>query len=168
MVERTAREQQRYELEFRAFNLLARREHSRVELEKKLNTRPLKKGENWEPPDSEILEELLESLIERNLQSDERFAESFSRERINRGRGPMKLRAEMRERGISDELQRDALLELEVDWFEQAVDVRRRRFGLAKVEEFKEKARQMRFLQSRGFSQDHVSHAMSVIEEDTF
>ena len=168
MAERTAREQQRYELEFRAFNLLARREHSRVELEKKLNTRPLKKGENWEPPDSEILEELLESLIERNLQSDERFAESFSRERINRGRGPMKLRAEMRERGISDELQRDALLELEVDWFEQAVDVRRRRFGLAKVEEFKEKARQMRFLQSRGFSQGHVSHAMSVIEEDTF
>lgn len=168
MVERTAREQQRYKLEFRAFNLLARREYSRVELEKKLNTRPMKKGDEWEPPDSEILSELLESLIERNLQSDERFAESFSRDRINRGRGPLKLRAEMRERGISDELQRQALLELEVDWFAQAVDVRRRRFGLAKIEDFKEKARQMRFLQSRGFSQDQISHAISVIEDDVF
>jgi regulatory protein len=168
MVKRTAREQQRYKLEFRAFGLLARREYSRTELASKLASRPMKKADDWEPPDSVILEELLDSLVERNLQSDERFAESFSRDRINRGRGPMKLRAEMRDRGISDQLQREALIELEVDWFKQAVDVRRRRFGLAKVEEFKEKARQMRFLQSRGFSQDHISHAMRVIEEDTF
>jgi regulatory protein len=165
MVERTAREQQRYKLEFRAFGLLARREHSRTELATKLTTRPIK-GEGWEPPDSEILKELLDSLAERNLQSDSRFTESFSRDRINRGRGPMKLRAEMRERGVSDELQRDALIELDVDWLEQAVDVRRRRFGLAKVEDFKEKARQMRFLQSRGFSQDQISHAMRMVEDD--
>lgn len=162
MQERTDREQQLYELEIRAVRFLARREHSRAELVKKLC---FPRSEHQVKPDAFVVEELLDSLIERNLQSDARFAESFARERINRGRGPVKLRAEMRERGVSDELMHEALSELKVDWFERAIAVREKRFGLGHVKEFKEKARQMRFLLSRGFTQEQISCAMSAVDD---
>ena len=74
-----------------AMNLLARREHSRAELKEKLLKR------EFEPDE---VEATVASLADRNLISDERFAESFATGRIRRGQGPVRIRQELRQRGF--------------------------------------------------------------------
>jgi SOS response regulatory protein OraA/RecX len=78
-----------------AMDLLARREHSRRELKQKLKKRFR---------DDALIEEQLDTLAEENLQSDTRYAESFLRQRFNRGHGPVRIRQEMRQKGIPDSI----------------------------------------------------------------
>jgi regulatory protein len=132
-----------------AMNLLARREHSLKELQQKLRRRF---------PDGELIEQVLQRLAEDNLQSDQRFAESFVRQRCARGYGPLRLRQEMREKGLSDSLVVTAFDQPELDWYAQAEDVFRKKFGEPCPVELKEKARRARFMQYRGFSGDHYQH----------
>lgn len=132
-----------------AMNLLARREHSRKELHTKLRRRF---------PDEALVEEQLLCLADEKLQSDERFAESFVRQRISMGKGPLRLRQEMRERGLTDIDIEIALEVVEVDWYALAEDVLHRKFGNIKLSDVKEKARCCRFMQYRGFSSDHFRH----------
>lgn len=122
--------------------MLARREHSRAEIRRKL----LDQGAESEPVDS-----LLDELAERKLQSDERFTEMFVRSRAERGYGPMAIQAELKQKGIAAEQTAAALENSGYDWFEQAKEVRTRRFGEALPSVPREKARQLRFLQYRGF-----------------
>jgi regulatory protein len=132
-----------------ALDLLARREHSRLELERKLAAR------DYEP---ELIGETLDQLQRENLQSDERFAESFVQARAARGQGPVRIRMELAERGVSGA---DACLrEAGLDWAALARETRIKRFGKAVPGDFKEKARQMRFLQYRGFSHDQITAAL--------
>ena len=130
-------------------DLLARREHSRLELERKLAAR------DYEP---ELIGETLDQLGRENLQSDERFAESFVQARAARGQGPVRIRMELAERGVTGA---DAYLrEAGLDWAALARETRIKRFGKAVPGDFKEKARQMRFLQYRGFSHDQITAAL--------
>jgi regulatory protein len=133
-----------------AMNLLARREHSRAELAEKLRKR------EFEP---EEVDATISSLAERNLVSDERFAESFTSGRIRRGQGPVRIRQELRQRGVADALIEACLVTLAPDWGGIAIEVRRKKFGAAVPDDFKEKARQMRFLQYRGFTTDQIQAA---------
>ncbi|WP_241505773.1 regulatory protein RecX [Parahaliea mediterranea] len=150
-----------------AMDLLARREHSRKELQQKLSRRF---GSAALGPDLEQkveqkvgqkvgqkVEQELERLQAENLQSDARYAESFARQRMLRGYGPLRLRQEMRQKGIPDAQANLALEALDVDWFEQARAVCEKKFGAAAAADLKEKSRRQRFLQYRGFSQDHIS-----------
>ncbi len=137
------------DIRFSAMNLLARREHSRKELHTKLKRRF---------PDEALVEEQLQRLSDENLQSDERFAESFVRQRINMGKGPLRVRHELRERGLSDTEIEIALAAVDVDWYALAKDVVSRKFGDIKALDVKEKARCSRFMQYRGFSADHYMH----------
>lgn len=132
-----------------AMNLLARREHSRKELRTKLKRRF---------SDEALIEKQLQCLADENLQSDQRFAESFVRQRISMGKGPLRLRQEMRERGLTDTDIEIALEAVEVDWYALAEEVLHRKFGDIKSLEIKEKARCCRFMQYRGFSSDHFRH----------
>jgi regulatory protein len=75
--------------------LLARREHSKRELVIKLRARNC--------PDK-IITTVVEQLTEEGMQSETRFAESFVRSRIDRGVGPLRIRAELMERGVDDEV----------------------------------------------------------------
>ena len=131
---------------------LARREHGQVELHHKL----IKFGF-----DADIADDAIAALVEDGLQSDARFTEAFVRSRISQGKGPTKIRADLRERGLSDSLVDEGLAEAAQDWYALARDVRIKKFGMACPVDFKDKARQMRFLQSRGFESDHIQSAVS-------
>ncbi len=132
---------------------LARREHGRAELVDKLTRAGF---------DADVADEAVSTLVEDNLQSDERFAETFVSARINQGKGPVRIRLELRERGIAASVVDSALENADHDWFESARHVREKKFGTELPAEFKEKARQMRFLQSRGFDSEQVQSAVSV------
>lgn len=129
-----------------AMNLLARREHSVRELRNKLQRRF---------PDDEKVNEQLCRLIEERLQSDTRFAASYARQRISRGYGPVRLREELRERGVSEDDVAAAMDEVEIDWCALAVEVIQKKFGTLAPIDIQEKARRARFMQYRGFCGDH-------------
>ena len=129
-----------------AMNLLARREHSVRELRNKLKRRF---------PDDSAIDEQIARLTGENLQSNLRFAESYARQRIGRGYGPVRVREELRERGASNLDVAAAMVELQVDWFAVASEVVRKKFGALPPIDIKEKARRARFMQYRGFTSDH-------------
>ena len=135
----------------RALALLTRREHSRSELRRKL-------AESGGA--AEDIEPLLEELAQRRLQSDGRFAESFIRSRAERGYGPRMIAADLKARGLDAEAVSQALAGSGYDWAEQAVAARQRRFGRDLPQEPREKARQMRFLQYRGFTGADIGLAL--------
>lgn len=135
----------------RALALLTRRDHSRQEIYQKL----VRQGGQVA-----LIEAVLDELAERGLQSDARFAEVFVRSRAERGNGPHTIVAELRSRGVSGELIEQAMDASGYDWQEQANMLRQRRFGLAIPDEMREKARQLRFLQYRGFSGSQAGKAL--------
>jgi regulatory protein len=133
-----------------AMGHLARREHSQLELVRKLQKR------FGDQPD--LIEVELNRLASEGLQSDARLAEAFIRARSNRGQGPVKIRMELRGKGVKDEVIALALDQCAVDWFQLADAVTRKKFGESEPDELKEKARIARFLHQRGFSQDHIAN----------
>ena len=134
-----------------ALRLLARREHSMRELRAKLRLRG---------HEASAIEPVLEELAERNLVSDERFAEAFLRSRLERGQGPLKIRAQLKERGVDAPLVDAVLKEAEVDWDLRAAAARSRRFGEPPPGNREDMARQARFLRGRGFSEGQVARAV--------
>ncbi len=98
----------------------------------------------------------LEMLIEQNILNDGRFAESYIRYRIEKGFGPLKIRAELRERGVKRELIDLALGESDANWNKLVAKARSKRFGNEKPSDWNEKAKQTRFLQARGFTDEQI------------
>ena len=135
-----------------AMDYLSRREHATHELFQKL----LAKGY-----ESDDVSAVLERLADQDLLSDSRFTEDFINQRINRGSGPLKIRAELRQKGISDAMIEAFLDERDVQWQESALAVRIKKYGSERPADLKEKARQSRFLQSRGFSSEQTRYAMN-------
>lgn len=127
--------------------LLARREHAVHELQSKLE------GRGYEHT---LVAQVLEQLLRERLLSDERFTEGYVHYRGSRGRGPVRIRAELRERGVSDELIGRYLDPADRTWLEQAEAARRKRFGKTLPREWSERGRQARFLQYRGFSSEQI------------
>ena len=144
-----ASESQTGELRERALRLLARREHSRAELTRKL--------ERAGHTDSEIAP-LLDELEAKNWLSDRRFAESYVADKRART-GAIKLAFELRQRGISDALIEDVLKDHRHSELERAQEIWRKKFGLPPANAA-ERARQIRFLQSRGFSGDMIRRVL--------
>jgi len=127
-------------------DLLARREHAVAELRQKLARRFV---------DTELIDAQIEGLARDGLQSDRRYAESFVRQRIARGQGPVRIRGEMRQRDLAEALIDAALDAAGVDWQLLAAAALERRFGTAAPADLRERARRARFLQYRGFSPEH-------------
>jgi regulatory protein len=130
-----------------ALGLLSRREHSARELQRKLRAR------GYSPDD---IEALLQALKSERLLSDGRFAEEFVRQRVDRGYGPLRIIAELRERGIDEAGAREALKAFEGDWAGRAERQRAKKFGRAKPVEYRERMRQARFLGQRGYPAEVV------------
>ncbi|MBI2783222.1 MAG: regulatory protein RecX [Gammaproteobacteria bacterium] len=127
---------------------LARREHSRVELVRKLSVDFA--------AEAVLIERVLDQLVAEGLQSDTRFAEAFVASRIRRGQGPQRIRRELTERGIDVELIQHTLTTAEVDWCALALTVSTQKFGRKSAEAWPERARRARFLQYRGFGADEI------------
>jgi regulatory protein len=140
----------------RAIALLARREYSRGELATTLQ----RKG--FEP---QAVAEVLSELAGEGLLDDGRYAEALVRQLVARGKGPARIRQAMQEAGIaSDRIA--AAMEAGPDWSALAAEARQRKFGAGIPRSWPERARQMRFLQYRGFSGDQISGALGAAETE--
>ena len=107
-----------------------------------------------------LVGEVLDALENENFLSDRRFTESYVVHRTARGQGPLKIRYELRERGVSDELVAQSIDTDRQSWCERALAVRLKRFGPERPQDIRERARQSRFLVQRGFEQDHIRYAL--------
>lgn len=138
-----------------AMNWLSRRDYARGELAGRLR----RKFGELAPVDG-----VLDWLEEKNFLNEARFAEAFVRSRIERGQGEMRIRQEMASRGLPEALIESTLAEAGCDWFELARQVRGRRFRAGPGRDQKEKARQLRFLQYRGFSAEQCFAAVDAAD----
>jgi regulatory protein len=134
-----------------AVELLARREHGRRELERKLAARGFA---------ADVVAAVLAGLEESGALKEARFAESFVRARAARGQGPERIRAELVERGVTDARADEVLRAADVDWLAAARAVRSKRFGPEPPRDYAERARQARFLQYRGFDGAQIRAAL--------
>ena len=136
-------------------NWLSRREHTLDELRVKLAAR------DFAEPD---IEATVAALADEGLASDERFAEGFMAVRLRRGQGPVRIRIDMERKGVSTELIRTHLDGADENWVARANEVRRKRFGNSPPVDFRQKARQARFLQYRGFTTELIQAALAASE----
>ncbi len=136
-----------------AMNLLARREHSFAELKQKLSRRF---------DDAEMIRVQLERLAAENLQSDARFARSFIRQCIARGKGPLRIEQDMRDKGLVQTDIDIALVDESPDWRCIARLTHDKKFGSEPPRDHRERARRARFMRYRGFSFEHFMGLLDV------
>lgn len=141
----------------KAMDLLARREHSAQELRAKLLSRGY-------APDE--VDPAIERLVEEGLLSDARFAEAFTAARVRKGQGPIRIRGELEQRGVAEHLIEASLGRADVDWITAARGVRERKFGAGSPADYKEHARQSRFLQYRGFTGEQIARTFKRNDEE--
>lgn len=140
-----------------ALRLLARREHSRLELDLKLRQRRF---------ESVIIEKVLDEYEANDWLNNERFADVFAHQRFDLGYGPLKIIAELQQRGIQSPPQWLAGM-TDRQWIESAIRVRDRRFGLSDIRhDWHERGRQGRFLSRRGYTSDQVESALEAFLTD--
>ncbi len=138
----------------RALNLLARREHSRAELARKLA------GHG----DDDEIAALLDDLERENLLSDRRYAEALAHSRAGR-HGSVRLKAELREKGVADAVATEVLADARAADIDAARAVWRKKFDRAPADAA-ERARQMRFLAARGFPAEVVRRVVAGAGDD--
>jgi regulatory protein len=138
----------------RAMKYLVRREHSRAELHAKLLLKVT-------PDDN--LDRVLDELAARGWLSDSRAAEQLVRMRRNRF-GMQRIKYELRQKGIGEDLINDALPQMRDTELEAARSIWQKKFGIT-PENAKEKAKQLRFMQSRGFMPDVIFKVLRGIDD---
>jgi regulatory protein len=135
-----------------AYRLLGRREYSVFELDQRLRRK-------WPEADSEAIAGLIAALIDENLVSDERFAESYLRSAVQRHQGPLKIRAALRARGVDDALISDAIDRHSGGWTDLAEGwLRRQHRGPL---DFDARKKFYRRLVNRGFTHDQAMDALN-------
>ncbi len=134
-----------------ALRLLTRREHSGKELREKLKQKKFNADE---------IEDALESCQQLNVQSDERFVESYIRTRIHQGYGPVKITQELKQKGVDSELIDKKIKQEELNWLGYALAVwEKKSKGQANLS-FHEIQKYQRFLLYRGFDMDIISQVI--------
>lgn len=143
----------------RAIGLLSRREHSRRELNRKLQARGVERGD---------AEQAIERLSQAGWQDDARFADTLARTRMHAGYGPLRIRAELATHGLDADVVRAALdaVEAHVDWRQSALELVERRFGSLAGVDPRQRRRAADLLIRRGFDADTVRHATRVGTDD--
>ena len=134
-----------------ALYLLSRRDHSKAELATKLKTKGHERAD---------IEFALNELIAEGYLNESRFTENFIHWRRQKGYGPERIAMELNSRGITDTMIAEQLNFTDNAWFIEARKVRVKHFKNQIVGDFKAKAKQMRFLQYRGFTHEQIKYAM--------
>ena len=142
-------------LKARALRYLSAREHSRLELTRKLSRYA---------QENDDVEALLDALEAAKLLSQSRFSESLVHRRAHRF-GNSRILSELQSHGIKGDALDDIKAGLANDEAARAREVWRRKFDHLPAEA-KERAKQMRFLQQRGFSLSAIQAAMRTVEDD--
>ncbi|PYE32109.1 regulatory protein [Idiomarina fontislapidosi] len=142
----------------KCFKLLTKREHSRFELIYKLSQRDFER---------KLIEQVVDRMRQEGWQSDERFAQSFAREKVMQRQGRTKIVAQAtQQRGIDKALIEQALDQQEVDWFDLCQQVYQSKFGSTRPTDRKDWAKRARFLMQRGFSQEQIKFAIQANDDD--
>lgn len=152
---KSARELGEAEIRDMAVRYLCRREYGIEELRQKLLLRDC---------DASIAEKVVGDLADENLVSDERFTEMYVRARVSRLFGPLKIRAELRARGISDVLISRNLPSEQETWFDAAsVWAAKRHTGEL---DYANRAKLFRSLMNRGFTHEQANVALDSLTEE--
>ncbi|ERI54310.1 recombination regulator RecX [Pseudomonas sp. NPDC077186] len=139
-----------------AMDLLARREHGRVELTRKLRKRGAPEA---------LIEAALQRLAEEGLLSEARYLESFVAYRARAGYGPQRIREELGQRGLARGDIDQALRDSGIDWFEQLRETWQRKYGGQLPGDVRERAQQGRFLAYRGYSLEMIGRLLRGCDE---
>ena len=137
--------------------MLARREHSRHELQHKLQ----RKG--CAPP---LIEQVLQELERERLLSDERFVEALLQVRRERGFGPLYIQQELQQKGVAEALIAQYIDVADAQWLTILQRVKHKRFGAQPPATLQARAKQTRFLQYRGFTFDQIRRVIDGLEDD--
>jgi regulatory protein len=140
-----------------ALKMLARREHSRGELEDKL----IRKGCG-----ASLAAVVAAALAAEQLLSDERFVEMLVRARRRRGYGPLRIQQELKDKQIASELIGRWLDKSGRGWIEDLKRARNKRFGSRLPGSIAERAKQARFLQQRGFTFEQINMVLNPRRRD--
>lgn len=135
----------------KAMDYLSRREHSRVELKKKLLEKQFSETD---------IDTVLDKLATDNLQSDARFAESYVHSRKLAGFGPKRIELELRERGVAQIIIDEAVDARSTAWQAQLKSVWRKKFART-ANTTQNKQQQFRFLFYRGYTSEAISTCLS-------
>lgn len=163
------RKQKHQQIRLSAMNLLARREHSVKELTDKLRLRYLDSDCDYNR-DGNLIETVVDDLKSQDLQSDQRFVESFIRLRASQGKGPVRICQELKQRGISAAIAKSAIHCSGVDWYELALTCYLKKFAPHRSDsvdisfsqlERKEQVKRQRYLSYRGFNFEHIAYALN-------
>lgn len=138
-----------------AFALLTRRDYSQAELIAKLNQYAI---------NPEEVEKLVEELAQNNYQSDQRVAELTLASQLRKGKGLQRIKQALKAKQLDAELITEELQE--VDWLDQAYQLKLKKFGEEVATDAKIKARQIRFLQYRGFDMGVIMKAIARTSEE--
>lgn len=138
-----------------AFAVLTRKEYSKQDLIEKLAL--------YAEHRDEVLE-LVEELARENYQSDQRVAEMVVRSQIRKGKGPNRIKLALNAKKIDKALAQNDMQD--IDWYEQAYQLKVKKYGIEVATDPKLKAKQIRFLQYRGFEMDAIMKAIRKKPED--
>ncbi|MBO68338.1 MAG: hypothetical protein CL398_08500 [Acidiferrobacteraceae bacterium] len=139
-----------------AMRFLERREYSRVELYTKL----LKRGF-----ETQVIDNLLGKLEDQELLSDWRFAKTLIVTRAESGYGPQRIRRELSDRGVSQEIVGEAMADADIDWNVCVLTQAKKKFGEQSARDFPEWARRARYLEYRGFDRASIQLAIGEAED---
>ena len=143
------------DIRLKIMDFLSRREHSSKEIFKKMSSRVESK---------EMLLDSIEELVNDGLLSDERFAESYFQSRKNKGYGPLRIRNELKQRGIGDQIYFS--LSNEVDWSKYALEVLKKKINGDIPTETKGVLKLKRFLNYRGFDFQDIDRAFELLKNE--
>ncbi len=132
---------------FAAMSFLAAREHTRLELRQKLTRRF--------PMSSELILTAVQQLADEALQCDERFTEAFVGMRKRKGQGPIRILNELKQRGVEADYVPRYVDQQNPEWVSLAKSAALKKFGEL-GDDIAFRARQMRFLQYRGFTTEQI------------
>jgi regulatory protein len=135
-----------------ALDALARRDHASEELRRKL----LESGY-----DSAVVAPLIERLCAERLIDDRRYLENFVAHHAARGQGPLRVRADLRRRGMEG-AGVEACLDAYPDWSTDLERARQKKFGAALPSDYADSQRQARFLAYRGFTSAQIRTALGI------
>lgn len=137
-----------------ALFMLSRRDYGKAELFARMKRRMYEKNDGI--IDETLIERVLERLNEQHFLDDNRVVALLLQGYIRKGYGPLRIKQEMRQKGFPQTLVDQHFANIDVDWFEKAAEVRSKKFGDDLPDDFKEKSKQIRYLQYRGFFGDMI------------
>ncbi|MDG4595962.1 MAG: regulatory protein RecX [Candidatus Contendobacter sp.] len=139
----------------KALELLARREHSRLELRQKLIQRGY-------PPTQ--IDPVLDQLVEERWLDEGRYAELYASTRADKGYGPLRIARELRERGVPDEQVTTSLAALNPFWLPKLRELHRKRFKALVPTDVAGRMQQTRVLRQHGFTLDQIKYLFETFE----